>query len=99
MSALAEQPAQQQMKRQKQALSTAERRLFEAVDFGRMEARLHAGDAIKLLVAFAKDETLDVETRVECANDVLDRAYGKPGVPGEWSELRSQSPRRWMRSR
>ncbi len=70
--------------KQKRSFTTAERRLFEAVDLGRMEARLHGAAMVRLLVELAKDKSVDVETRIKCANDVLNRAYGKAGVPGEW---------------
>ncbi len=73
--------------KQKHALTTAERRLFEQVDFGKLQARLHAVAAIRLLVEFAKDPAVDIETRIRCAHDVLDRAYGKPGVPGKWQRV------------
>ncbi len=81
-----EQAAEQQMK-QKRSFTTTERRLFEAVDLGRMEARMHAVAAIKLLVELAKDKSVDVETRIKCANDVLNRAYGKVATPGDWQRV------------
>ncbi len=67
-------------------LSTSERQLLKEIDLAGLEARLHAADMIALLVGFAKDPTLSAETRRPCANDVLDRAYGRP-VSGDWQRV------------
>jgi hypothetical protein len=42
------------------------------------EAGEDAEYALGLLVAFARDGELDVALRRDCANDIMDRVWGKP---------------------
>jgi hypothetical protein len=42
------------------------------------EAGEDAKAALGLLVAFVKDPSLDPRLRRDCANDVMDRVWGKP---------------------
>ncbi len=54
------------------------RTLLGRYDMGRLEAQAHAAGAVQFLVGVYEDMSAPLETRIRCANDVLDRAYGKP---------------------
>ena len=54
--------------------------MLQRYDMAEFQAQTYACDMIDMLAGFAQDMTLPVAFRRECANDVLDRAYGKPAT-------------------
>ena len=54
------------------------RRALGSYDVAEFTAQLHAVSAVETLAQFMNDPTLNPEFRRCCANDLLDRAYGKP---------------------
>ena len=44
-------------------------------------AKSNATEALKKLIEFMKDMTLDARIRVEACKVIMDRAYGKPAQP------------------
>lgn len=54
------------------------RTLLSRYDLAEFQAQTHAADMVDILAAFAWDVTKPDDFRRQCANDVLDRAYGKP---------------------
>lgn len=56
------------------------RTLLSHYDLAEFEAQIHAADMVTILAGFAKDATQAPDFRRQCANDVLDRAYGRPAT-------------------
>lgn len=60
------------------AATAALRKLLRKYDISEFEAQKHAVEMVQILAGFARDVTADVAFRRQCANDVLNRAYGTP---------------------
>lgn len=56
------------------------RTLLSRYDLAEFQAQTHAADMVDILAGFAKDPLQTVAFRRECANDVLNRAYGMPAT-------------------
>lgn len=56
------------------------RELLRGHDIAEFQAQRYAADMIDFLAAVAMDVTQDIGTRRQCANDVLNRAYGTPAT-------------------
>ena len=54
------------------------RELYSQYDIAEFRAQTHAADMVDILAGFARDPTQAVTFRRDCANDVLNRAYGTP---------------------
>jgi len=54
------------------------RTLLKRYDLAEFQAQTHAAEMVDTLAGFVRDITLPAEFRAKCANDVLDRGYGKP---------------------
>jgi hypothetical protein len=56
------------------------RTLLKRYDTAEFQAQTHACRMVDMLAGFADDIFQPVEFRRQCANDILDRAYGKPAT-------------------
>lgn len=56
------------------------RELLRGHDISEFQAQQHAADMVNFLAAVALDVTQDIGVRRQCANDVLNRAYGTPAT-------------------
>jgi hypothetical protein len=56
------------------------RTLLKRYDLAEFQAQTHAIRMVDMLAGFADDTKQSMEFRRQCANDVLDRAYGKPAT-------------------
>ena len=54
------------------------RTLLKRYDLAEFQAQTHAAGMVDILAGFAMDINQPVDFRRQCANDVLDRGYGKP---------------------
>lgn len=68
------------------------RKLFASYDIAEFRAQTHAADMVDILAGFARDPTQAISFRRECANDVLNRAYGTPAQKATVLQLDPASP-------
>jgi hypothetical protein len=63
-----------QAEKYRDQMSTQLRLFARHTNLGELEAKIQARDMILLLAGLAKDHTLDVKFRRECAKDIIERA-------------------------
>ena len=68
------------------------RAMVQNYDLAELAAQAVGADMVALLTGFAFDVTLEPEFRAKCANDVLDRGFGKPATKARVEMLDMRAP-------
>lgn len=78
----------------RQMAATQLRTLLSRYDLAEFQAQTYAADMVDVLAGFARDPCQSVEFRRQCANDVLNRAYGMPATKATLTVIdpREQTP-------